>query len=229
MYTSLSASKRWLRLSHYFPPHLCAHLSVWPRVSMQFNRPAVQIYFGGYCSPLLSPIPLLHPPEYDKDLTCCIKLSPAVYNCGKGWGYTRVRMFWHGFSRYPETCLAQSACSHRSKRKSLRCTEAKWQLRYGEHGCVVRVLPIHHCKQEIMFSHPDKSSSRQKANTSLVVCLWAGKTAAHISTQFMLSTTVKDMFVVYYVILGNLSWYLFKHMHRRGLCWTIRENNYNNM
>lgn len=41
--------------------------------------------------------------------------------------------------------------------------------------CVVRVLLIHHSKQEIVFLHPDKSSSRHLPHTGLVLCVCTGK------------------------------------------------------
>lgn len=66
--------------------------------------------------------------------------------------------------------------------------------------CAVQLLLIHHSKQEIMFLHPDKSSSRHSPNTSLVLSARNGNTGTYIYSQFMLSASVKDMSVICVII-----------------------------
>lgn len=70
--------------------------------------------------------------------------------------------------------------------------------------CAVWVLLIHHSKQEIVFLHPDKSSSRHLPHTGLVLCVCTRKTGTHIYSQFMLSASITGQLVVYYVIPWNL-------------------------
>lgn len=86
-------------------------------------------------------------------------------------------------NRVPLDCLIQLPWLVLQLEKAgLCCGEPKWQLQYREHGvCVVRVLPIHHSKQEIVFLHPDKSSSRHLLHKGLV--LWAHWRKSHTHLQ----------------------------------------------
>lgn len=90
--------------------------------------------------------------------------------------------------------------------KTLNYSYPGWYYSWRRQGCaagsqsdsfdienmvyVLRVLLIHHSKQEIVFLHPDKSSSRHLPHTSLILCVCTGKTDTQIYSRFMLSASI---------------------------------------
>lgn len=135
-----------------FTPSLCSFVSLATTTCVISSSSCSNWLRGGSCSP--SPlVPSFGQSECHKDFHCCVKLAPAVYNYRRGLGCVCAK---ESFG-YPETVFDLPWLVLQLEKGC--CRKPKWQLRYWEH-CVVQVLLIHHSKQQILFLHPDKSSSR---------------------------------------------------------------------